>query len=280
MKKLLMATDLSARSDRALQRAAALAHQLGAELEVVHIVSKTVPPAIIDQYKDAAFETIKQLLAAIPAAASVKLEVEIVPGHGFAEILDRAAESKAEMIVLGITRHTENELFRGTTAERIIRVGDLPVLLVRDPVAQNYERVLVATDNSPSARSALEYAVAIAPGAQFHLLHTINVPFKGLLGSDAQKEMRQLQEDRFRKALEDEISAHAETLGASALNFTIHLEEGEITTVVRKQIAALKPGLLALGMHGKPTLRHALIGSIAADMLSNPPVDVLVARAW
>jgi len=39
MKKLLMATDLSARSDRALQRALALAHQLGATLEVVHTVN-------------------------------------------------------------------------------------------------------------------------------------------------------------------------------------------------------------------------------------------------
>lgn len=280
MKKLLVATDLSARSDRALQRALALAHQLGAALEVVHVVNETVPPAIIDQYEDAARTTIEQLLAAIPAAASVKPDVVLVRRHDHDEILHRAAKSEAEMIVLGITRHTTHELFRGTTAERIIRIGDLPVLLVKDPVVRDYDRVLVATDNSPAARSALEYAVAIAPGAELHLLHAIHVPFKGLLGSEAQEEMRQLQEQRFKDALEKDIRAHAGTLGNGALKFSILVEDGDIRSVIREQVTRLKPGLLAFGTHGQSILRQAFIGSVASDMLSNPPADVLVAKTW
>jgi nucleotide-binding universal stress UspA family protein len=36
MKKILMATDLSARSRRALQRAVMLAHEFAAELKILH----------------------------------------------------------------------------------------------------------------------------------------------------------------------------------------------------------------------------------------------------
>ena len=191
MKKLLMATDLSARSDRALQRALALAHQLGATLEVIHVVSDTVPASIAAHYEASARTTIEQLLASLPSAANVKPEIAIIHGHEYDAILRHAPETGAELIVLGITRHTTYELFRGTTAERIIRIGDLPVLLVKDPVAHDYERVLVATDNSPASRRALECAAAIAPNAEFHLLHAIHVPFKGFLGSESQAQIRQ-----------------------------------------------------------------------------------------
>ncbi len=280
MKKLLVATDLSARSDRALQRALGLAHQLGATLEVVHIVNDTVPASIIEPYEASARTTIEQLLASLPSAADVKPEIVIIRGHGHDKILRHSQETGAELIVLGITRHTTYELFRGTTAERIIRIGNLPVLLVKDPIAHDYERVLVATDNSPASRRALECAAAIAPDAEFHLLHTIHVPFKGLLGSESQTQIRQERERNFKNALEKEIRAHAERLGKGGLRATFHVEDGDILSVIRDQATRLKPGLLAIGSHGRSGLRHALIGSVAGNLLSDPPVDVLVTKAW
>ena len=281
MKKLLMATDLSARSDRALQRALALAHQLGDPLEVIHIVSDTVPASTAEQYDASARTTIEQLLASLPTSADVKPEIAIVRGRDrdHDEILRHTQETGAELIVLGITRHTTFELFRGTTAERIIRIGNLPVLLVKDPVAHNYERVLVATDNSPAARRALECAAAIAPDAEFHLLHTIHVPFKGLLDSDTQAQIRQEQEQNFKTNLEKDIRAHAQTLGNGGLKITFHVEDGDVLSVIREQARRLKPDLLAIGSHGRSGLRQALIGTVAGNLLSDPPVDVLVAKA-
>jgi len=276
MKKLLMATDLSARSDRALQRALALAHQLGATLEVIHIVSDTVPVSIAEEYEASARTTIEQLLAPLPSAADVKPEIAIIRGHDYEEILCHAQETGAELIVLGITRHTAYELFRGTTAERVIRFGNLPVLLVKDPVVHDYERVLVATDNSPAAQRALECAAAIAPNAEFHLLHAIDIPFTGFLGPESQAQIRQEQERDFKNAFERGIRAHVERLGNGGLRATFHLEEGNIVSVIRDQAARLKPGLLAIGSHGGSGLRHALVGSVAGRMLSDPPIDVLV----
>ena len=280
MKKLLIATDLSARSDRALQRAMALAQQLGARLEVIHIVSDSAPISIAEQYEASAHAIIEQLLASLPSAADVKPEISIVRGHDHDEILRHSQEAGAELIVLGITRHTAYELFRGTTAERIIRIGNLPVLLVKDPVAQAYERVLVATDNSPASRRALEFAAAIAPNAEFHLLHTVHVPFKGLLDSESQAQLRQDQEQKFKEALEKDIRAHAQKLGKGGLRTTFHVEEGDVLAVVRNQAAELKPDLLAIGSHGRSGLRHAIIGTVAGNLLSDPPVDVLVTKGW
>ena len=280
MKKLLMATDLSARSDRALQRALALAHQLGATLEVIHIVSDTVPESIAKQYEASALTTIEQLLASLPPAADVRPDIAIIRGHDHEEILRHTEETGAELIVLGIPRYTAYELFRGTTAERIIRIGNLPVLLVKNPVAHDYKRVLVATDNSPPSRRALECAAAIAPGAEFHLLHAVHVPFTGFLGPESQAQIRQEQERKFKDALEKDIRTHAQKLGKEGLRVTFHVEDGDILSVIRAQAARLKPDLLAIGSHGRSSLRQALIGTVAENLLSDPPVDVLVTKAW
>jgi nucleotide-binding universal stress UspA family protein len=279
MKKLLMATDLSARSDRALQRAVALAHRLGASVEVIHIVSDRLPVSIAEQYETSARTTIEQLLASLPSAADIKPQITIIRGNDYEEILRHAQESGAELIVLGITRHTTHELFHGTTAERIIRIGNLPVLLVKDPVAHDYERVLVATDNSPAARRALACAAAIAPDAEYHLLHVIDVPFTGFLGPETEAQIRQERERGFRDAFETGIRDQLARLGKGGLRATFHLEEGDIIPAIREQATRLKPHLLTIGSHGGSGLRHALMGSVAARMLSDPPVDVLVTEA-
>ncbi len=278
MKRLLIATDLSARSDRALQRAVALAKRCGATLEVMHVVDDALPAAIIEQQEAAARALIEKLLGAIPSGADVKTTIQISKGIAHNAILQRAEEIEADLIVLGITRYSAYELFQGTTAERIVRLGRYPVLLAKEPVLEDYRRVLVATDNSPGARRAMASAVEAAPGAEFFLLHAIHVPFKGLLGAEAQSSIRTEQVEHFRRLLDDEFRAVAERPGGELPLKTILIEEGEIHDVIRAQVARLRPGLLALGTHGRAGLRHFMIGSVAADLLSDPPVDVLVAK--
>ena len=55
--------------------------------------------------------------------------------------------------------------------------------------------------------------------------------------------------------------------------------DGDVLSVIREQATRLKPDLLAIGSHGRSGLRQALIGTVAGNLLSDPPVDVLVAKA-
>ena len=48
MKKFLMATDLSARSERALERAVSLARNHCAKLTVVHVVDEALPASLAE----------------------------------------------------------------------------------------------------------------------------------------------------------------------------------------------------------------------------------------
>jgi len=122
-------------------------------------------------------------------------------------------------------------------------------------------------------------ALEIAPGAEFRLLHVVHVPFKGLLGSRAVLQMRGEREQHVEDALRKDFHDLAETLQIEPPKTTVLIQEGEIHNAIRQQISDTHPNLLALGTHGRAGFRHALISSVALDMLSDPPLDVLVARA-
>lgn len=60
--KLLIATDLSARSDVALQRAIALAGPLNAELLVLHVIDSELPQILQSRQKDQARDVLHHTL--------------------------------------------------------------------------------------------------------------------------------------------------------------------------------------------------------------------------
>ena len=74
MKKFLVATDLSARSDRALQRALMLGHEQQAEVEVLHVVDDDWPRLIVDQHEKSARPTLFDQIAAVPMSREVLRE--------------------------------------------------------------------------------------------------------------------------------------------------------------------------------------------------------------
>lgn len=60
MKQILVATDFSTRSDRALRRAVLTARQVRAELTLVHVVDDDQPNYLIERQKTAAAEILQQ----------------------------------------------------------------------------------------------------------------------------------------------------------------------------------------------------------------------------
>lgn len=277
-KKLLVATDLSERSDNAVRRAVLIASELGASLEILHVLDDAMPANVVDEYETAARDSIGKLLATTSQSASAKPAITLKRGSGYREILEHAKQNGIDLIIIGVTRHTLAALFAGTTAERIIRIGETPVLMVKDPATGPYERVLIAMDNSPSAERALYCALGVAPTATFCLAHVAHVPFKGLLGQSAHDDIRAERDREFTEKLTGQISAAAARLGIAEPEAKVTIEEGDVAHVVRTKTKSFAPDLLAMGTHGRAALRHALVGSLAQKLLADPPVDILIAK--
>lgn len=282
MKSILMATDLSARSDRALDRAVRLAHDHGADLTVVHVVDEDLPASLADAQEAAAKQAVRQHTNALSAGDGPQISIEVVFGRAYVDILDMSEKVGAELIVLGVHREeTVKDMFRGTTAERVIRAGNTPVLLVKDRVGGPYQRIMVGVDFSVYSRRAVEFAIKFVPSGEFHLVHAYDVPFKGFLhGHGTRQEVSKQHEVQFQEMIEEEIAAFLSTIEAKAPKLERIMRQGLVRDVIHRQVDELKPDLLVVGTHGRTGVAHAFLGSIAENLLSDPPCDVLAVTAW
>lgn len=282
MKKLLMTTDLSARSDRALERAIHLAREHDAELTIVHVVDEDLRKSIADSQEKSAREAIQDLVDTLTTGDGPQISIEVLFGKAHADILDLSKRLDAELIVLGMHREDAfKDMFRGTTAERVIRASNVPILLVKERTRDPYRQVLVGVDFSVYSRRAIEFAVKLVPAGQFHLVHAYDVPFKGFLyGRDTEREVSKQQEAEFQRMVEEEMGTFLSTLRTEAPKLERIMRQGLVRDVIHQQVDGLKPDLLVVGTHGRTGVAGAFLGSVAEDLLRNPPCDVLAVPAW
>jgi len=137
---ILVPTDFSDHSDKAVQYGVELAQKFGASLHVIHAY-ETVPIAYGEagyvpvetpaEVKQAATEHLNNMEIAGDDGLSVHREV--IEGHPFVEIVRYAKEKSADLIVLGTHgRGAIAHMLLGSVAEKVVRKAPCPVLVVRD----------------------------------------------------------------------------------------------------------------------------------------------------
>ena len=282
MKHILVATDLTARSDRAIERAFSLARETGAELTILHAVDDELPASVADQIKAEAEASIERLCQGPVGQGLRAVHRRVGFGRGFELVLRHAEEVTADLLVLGVHRNESRRgLFVGTTVERIIRHGETPVLVVRDRVDGPYRQVLVAVDFSPCSRRAAEFALSELPTAEVVLVHAYDVPFKGFItGRSAREEVSKRHQEQFDAMVEGEMKPLVDSLPENGNRIERVMREGTVREVIMNQVKQRKPELLVIGTHGRTGVAHALLGSVAEDLLNAPPCDVLAVKAW
>ena len=277
--KVLVATDLSARSDRAVERAVLLAKATGSALTILHVVDAELPRRTADRLVDKARELIGEHVAALKGAEAMAPDIKVVLGTDYKEIEDVALKFGCELIVLGVHRNETRDLFRGTTAERVIRSRACQVLMVKARPQSDYRRIMVGVDFSDCSLRAIEFAVKLFPNAEFHLVHAFDVPFKAFLRSDdTRQEVSRSHEEEMDRFVKGDFPALLPLLQAVPARVFQVLKQGPARDVIQDQVDELKPDLLVLGTHGRSGIAHVVLGSVAEDLLSYPPCDILAVR--
>ena len=280
MKRLLLATDLSSRAERALTRAVRLARQHQAELRVLSVVEGDRPANLVDAERAEAERVVSGRLQTA-GDAKPSSSISVVAGKPFAEILREAASWPADLIVIGMHQaDVLQDMFRGTTAERIIREGHIPTLVVRKDAAEDYRRIVVGIDFSVHASRAAQCAFRLAPKAEFHLVHSFLSPFPHFIYGDVRAEAREVHTQAMDRVVNEELTAFVARFGDQVPPVNRLVVNGMAQAVLLASASQLDADLLVAGTHGRAGIAHAALGSVAEDLLLQAPCDVLVAKAW
>jgi nucleotide-binding universal stress UspA family protein len=272
---LLAGTDLTGRSVYPLQRTMQLRAESDCQVTVLHVVEHGLTAGITERRRAEALSELETWERSLTEATQPGVSVDVVVGDPFAAILEALRSLKADLAVIGGPgKRGLKELFTGTTAERVVRFADQPVLMVNHHPNGPYKRVLVAIDFSQGARHALEWACRIAPEAEIRLVHAWQAPVKGRAH---EKQKTDAANRRLREQEEQQLKAVIEQV-APALSLPLEIVEDEPHSALRNSIGAFNSDLLAMGTHARSRLSTAVVGGLAQEFLAAGPCDVLVAR--
>ena len=142
--KILIAVDFSENSAYAFDYALTLAQQFGSHLSIMHVINEPVdlrgfyvPHISFEQLEkeiEAGATTMMEKFCRERLDNFSAYETSIVSGIPYEEILRKAKEIDASLIVLGTHGRTGiDHIIFGSTAERVVRAAACPVLTIRLP---------------------------------------------------------------------------------------------------------------------------------------------------
>lgn len=277
--QILVATDFSTRSNRAIRQAGLLAQPRSAQLHLVHVVDDDQPEDLIGMESREAERVLAEQISSMAELRGVQCRSIVVTGDPFDGILRAATAISADLIVMGTHRkQLLLDIFIGTTIERVIRKGAYPVLMVNNEAQHRYENIVAAIDMSDASANALQVALSsgLISNNRATLLHAFWPLAKGKMftaGSDNASIIRYVESER-RRAF-DELSAF---LAAKNLPHELHslrVEEGEPMKVISNTAEKMRPDLLVMGTRGRSGVVKALIGSVTEEALRSLNVDIL-----
>lgn len=277
-RNILLATDMSSRGDRALDRATQLARHWGARLHVVHAVEAPSPaiPAGVDpdaylRWWPDPKQQAPRRLAALVDDPSATLHVEDAPATQ--AILAVAEREECDLIVLGEGRDRLLGPLESTLDE-VIRKASASVLVVRSRPTRPYRRLIVGTDYTDEALQALVRATLSFPDAGITLVHAYEAPYAGLRGE-------RVPDDAWIEQERARLRAHldaAEVPPGAKRAIKLHVDAGPPAAVLPKCMDESSADLTVIGAHPRGLVYDTVIGStrLIVDAI---PGDIMVVRA-
>ena len=270
---IIAATDLSAPSQHAVERAACVARGHDARLTLVHVSVPSAPG------ESDARSQLHALAVELAQRHGMRVVEHLETGISVPDIVVRLAEQLDAGLLVAGTRGAGlmRGVIIGSTAERIARFAKRPVLMVRQPVRTPYRRVLVPVDLSPWSLDAVRLADRIAPEATLMLMHAVQARPEPRRTPHAGATDRTHPQQAARAEAQRGLAALAAQTGLAPERLRQLTPEGsDPWTLIAQQERAQDCDLIVMGRQGRHALEELMLGSTTSKVLSECSADVLV----
>ncbi|MFC4359738.1 universal stress protein [Halobium salinum] len=290
---IVLATDGSDCADRAADWAFAVASTTGATVHVLSVVDTRSYTAGLDDDTPTPESEGGRLEArangvvegTIRDHADADVETVAAVEHGVPDrtVNEYAGAHDADLVVAGTHGWTGlNRFLIGSTAERIVRTAELPVLTVKEretPVPGAVDRVLLPVDRERGAEPAVAHALDFATTFDA-TLHVLSVVEAGVLSSGmAEPSLYDVLDavEADARAVVDDVAERATAAGVdSETTVTV----GDPRVAINDYVAEHGVDLVVMGTHGRTGLSRYLLGSVAERVVRTADVPVVTVRSF
>ncbi|MUW15943.1 universal stress protein [Halorubrum sp. CBA1125] len=145
-----------------------------------------------------------------------------------------------------------------------------------------YERILIPTDGSDVAESAVDHALDLAEkyDAEVHALYVVDIDSVHLsLGTEQVDRLRQGrfgEMEELKERAEAATAAVADRAAERGIEVVEHVSGGRPHKLIADYAEDHDCDLIVMGSHGRSGVRRALLGSVTERTLRSTHVPVLV----
>ncbi|THE66499.1 stress protein [Salinadaptatus halalkaliphilus] len=275
---ILVPTDGSTVAADAGDYAIRLAERFGATLHVLSVLEQGLVGGDDEDEGERAVEELAE--RASDRGLEVTTELREQEDNVHEEILTAADDHDADLITMGTTgRSGLGRFLLGSVAEQTLQESTIPVVTVHEETTLEgeFERILVPTDRSHSATTALEHSIdlAVETGARLHVVHvsdeetvdgteTFDVAETTADGDDTDE----FDLDPIDDALERLRESPLETVDVS-------VPDGRVDQQILAIAATYDADCIVMGTHGETGLRRYLLGGSTERVVRFAGVPVI-----
>ena len=293
-KQLLVPLDGSALAEVVLPVAAYLAQTLGAKVMLLHVVERNAPPTVHGERHLTNLVEAKAYLTEVTRRAfpaDVPVEQHVHTGelgdmaHTIAAHID---EMKADLIVM--CAHGQGGLKRmivGRIAQQVVACGSAPVLLIQpDPTGNSpafaCRRLLVPLDGDPAHEHGLMVATDLAQACEASLYLLTVIPTLGTLPAERAAAGKLLPAataallDLSQQEADNYMERWTTQLRAGGLTMNSQVGRGAPANIIVQTARQVSANLIVLGTHGKKGLAAFWADSVAARVISQTRLPMLL----
>jgi nucleotide-binding universal stress UspA family protein len=289
IKRILAGTDFSRPASNAVLRAAMLAAEHAAKLELVHVtprldrarLKKLGLGAFAAVSSDALLEEHLEKARALARSQGIVAPIRLLKGSAPAMLAREAARLSADLLVLGYRgERTLKDALIGTTAERVLERWTGDTLIVRNAPKAPYAAVLACVALGPASCSVVMSAVALSNQARLHILHAYGPPFELKLISHHQTGEVLAKHRAATKA--EAVRGLAELLERCPVpgvrSLERHIRYGAPSSTLPGSAVRYGADVIVVGKN-QSVLEEFFLGSITKKVVRSARTDVLVSHS-
>jgi nucleotide-binding universal stress UspA family protein len=280
LQDILVATDFSKSSDRAIQASVLLAKKFKSRIAIMHVESEEnvseETKILIEQSIHNKLVELKEQISKEGVSVS---DILIESGVVFEKIIQVAQARNVNVIVAGSGSKDKNDNFKlGTTVEKLMRKNQIPLWVVKNEDVKPISKITCPVDFSDASRRALLNAITLAEklNAELSVLHVF-IPVVSTsvrISLNIEEENKNLRNEKVK-----EFDRFLKEIDFKSVKFTKNLLMGMPDIEIFKAIKQQNADLLLMGTTGKNSLSKLLMGSITEKVTRVLPCSFITTKA-
>ena len=279
LEKILVPIDVNIDYKEQLNTAINIALSYNSEIIVMYVLSEEIVHNDIKELViNAISESLNKVKETLKKEGILIKEPSIVFGNPVDEILQSSISENVNLILIGSGIIDEKEKFRlGINADKLIRLSDKPVWVVKSNEETKLTNILCPVDFSDPSRRALKNAIILSRKFKANL--RILGVYKPFVSTSLRLNVDTEEENAYRLGMiEKEMKQFVKEFDLDGIDHVIDIQAGVAHENILHTIKEYGHDLLVMGTNGRSGLNRIVMGSVTEKVTREMPCSFVTTK--